>query len=97
MRLSLVVFFKGSWLERKLVLEDAAGGRSEVIRKERTASLPKPGSVGVAVSDLFPSGRVEIDGQRYNARSALGPIEHGASIRVEAHSDFSLIVEEVES
>ncbi|HKK18920.1 MAG TPA: NfeD family protein, partial [Opitutales bacterium] len=63
---------------------------------ERDASLPQPGSEGRAVSDLFPSGRVEIDGRRYEARSALGPIEHGSLIRVKARSDFGLVVEEVE-
>jgi len=90
-------FFKGSWFERLLVLEEAAGGSGQTIRAERESSLPKPGSEGVAVSDLFPSGRVEIDGQRYEARSTLGPIEHGSRIRVKAHNDFSVIVEEVVS
>lgn len=90
-------FFKGSWFERLLVLEDAAGGRGEEIRAEREPSLPQAGSEGTALSDLFPSGRVEIDGQRYEARSALGPIEHGSRIRVTARGDFSLVVEEVES
>ncbi|PXA05704.1 hypothetical protein DDZ13_02195 [Coraliomargarita sinensis] len=90
-------FFKGSFFERMLVLEDAAGGSSQEIREKRESSLPKPGSEGVAVSDLFPSGRVEVDGKRYEARSALGPIEHDSRIRVKAHNDFSLIVEEVES
>lgn len=89
--------FKGSWFERILVLEDAAGGSGSVVRAERESTLPKPGSEGTAVSDLFPSGRVEIDGQRYEARSALGPIEHGSRIRVKASSDFSLVVEEVAS
>ncbi|MFU8847409.1 MAG: NfeD family protein [Opitutales bacterium] len=89
-------FFKGSWFERLLVLENAAGGSSQAIRTERESTLPRPGSEGTAVSDLFPSGRVEIEGQRYEARSVLGPIEHGSRIRVKAHNDFSLIVEEVE-
>ena len=90
-------FFKGSWFERQLVLGDAAGGSSQTIRAERESSLPRPGSEGTAVSDLFPSGRVEIDGRRYEARSALGPIEHGSRVRVQAHNDFSLIVEEVDA
>lgn len=90
-------FFKGSVFERLLVLEEAAGGDSRMIRSERESSLPKPGGEGTAVSDLFPSGRVEIDGQRYEARSVLGPIENGSRIRVKSHNDFSLIVEEVES
>jgi membrane-bound serine protease (ClpP class) len=89
-------FFKGSVFERLLVLDKAAGGDSQAIRRERESSLPKPGSVGTAVTDLFPSGRVEIGGQRYEARSALGSIEHGSRIRVKRSSDFGLVVEEVE-
>lgn len=88
-------FFKGSWFERMLVLEQSAGGSGQSIRAVQETTLPQPGSEGTAVSDLFPSGRVEIGGQRYEARSALGPIEHGSRIRVKARSDFGLIVEEV--
>ncbi len=90
-------FFKGSWFARALVLEGSAGGSGQVIRAERESSQPQPGSEGIAVSDLYPSGRVEIDGQRYEARSALGPIDYGSRIRVKSSSDFSLVVEEVES
>lgn len=90
-------FFKGSVFERLLVLEDSAGGSGVAIREERASSLPQPGAEGVAVTDLFPSGRVEIGGKRYEARSALGPIENGSTIRVKKSSDFGLVVEEVES
>lgn len=88
---------KGSWFERQLVLEDAAGGRGVELRGARKSSMPQPGAEGVAVTDLFPSGRVEIDGQRYEARSGLSPIEHGRAVRVVAHNNFTLTVEEVES
>lgn len=90
-------FFKDSWFERLLVLDDAAGGSRKLVRAERESSQPQTGSEGTAVSDLFPSGRVEIEGQRYEARSALGPIEHGSRIRVKAHKDFGLVVEEVDA
>lgn len=86
-------FFPGSWMERKLVLADAAGGDSQTIREERESKLPPAGTKGVAVTDLFPSGRVEIDGQRYEARSALGTIDNGTAIRVKKSTDFSLVVE----
>ena len=86
-------FFPGSWMERRLVLAEAAGGDSRTLRAEREARFPPPGSTGLAITDLFPSGRVEIDGQRYEARSALGPIEHGTRIRVQKTADFGLVVE----
>jgi membrane-bound serine protease (ClpP class) len=89
--------FKGTWFERALVLEEAAGGRGSTLREERKRQLPQPGAEGVAVSDLFPSGRVEVDGQRYEARSGLGPIEHGRRIRVLAQNNFTLTVEAIDS
>ena len=39
--------FKGTWFERQLVLEDAAGGRGTTIREERKKSMPQPGAEGV--------------------------------------------------
>ena len=86
-------FFHGSWIERKLVLAEAAGGDSQTLRVERESHLPLPGSKGTAITDLFPSGRVEIDGRRYEARSALGTIDKGSPIRVQKAVDLSLIVE----
>jgi membrane-bound serine protease (ClpP class) len=86
-------FFKGSWIERRLVLEGAAGGHQGVTRTERVSSLPETGAEGIAITDLFPSGRVEVEGRRYEARSALGSIEHGSRIRVKTSSDFGLVVE----
>ena len=85
-------FFHGSWIERKLVLVEAAGGDSQTLRAERESRLPPSGSTGTAITDLFPSGRVEIDGHRYEARSALGTIDKGSPIRVQKAVDFSLIV-----
>lgn len=90
-------FFKGSIFERLLVLDDAVGGGAAVIQEERVASLPEPGAMGVAITDLFPTGRVEIEGQRYDARSALTQIENGSAIRVVKRGSFGLVVEEVGS
>lgn len=89
-------FFQGSWMERRLVLANAAGGDSEAIREERAAKMPQAGAVGVAVTDLFPAGRVELKGRRYEARCALGTISHGEAVRVVRASDFEIIVEALE-
>jgi membrane-bound serine protease (ClpP class) len=86
--------FPTSWMGRRLVLAESAGGDSQARRTERAASWPAVGSVGTAVTDLFPGGRVEIEGTRYDARAALGPIDHGSRIRVKRTADFGLIVEE---
>lgn len=86
--------FPTSWMGRRLVLAEAAGGSGETVRAERAAHWPAEGSTGTAVTDLFPSGRVEIKGQRYDARTALASIERGTRIRVKRAGDFGLVVEE---
>lgn len=51
------------------------------------------GRRGVAVTGLFPSGEVEIDGQRYQAKVGLGFVEARSPIVVTGHTDFGLTVE----
>lgn len=55
------------------------------------------GRRGVAVTALYPSGQVEIDGRRYEAKSALGMLGAGTPVVVVGHSDFGLTVDKVES
>jgi membrane-bound serine protease (ClpP class) len=55
------------------------------------------GAEGAAVTDLFPSGRVEIRGQRYEARLEVGFAPAGARVRVVRRTDFNLVVEVVGS
>ena len=86
-------FFPGSWLERSLVLSETVGRCGQSLRDYREDSLPRAGSTGVAVTDLFPGGQVEIEGKRYSALASLGAIDRGTKIRVERFADFNLIVE----
>ncbi len=86
-------FFPGSWMERKMVLAESVGGP---VKEDLLAALPETGSKGLAVTDLFPSGRVEIDGKRYEAQSALGAIDHGSAVQVVDVRNLTLIVEVVE-
>ena len=86
-------FLRGSWIERQLVLDSAAGGDSQTIRRERESKLPVPGSKGIVITPLHPGGQVEIKGQRYEARCVVGTIGRGESIRVVSSSDFGLVVE----
>ena len=86
---------KGSSIERKLVLQTAAGGNGPAIRQARESTLPKAGSEGIALTPLHPGGRIEIEGQRYEAHCSVGMVERGACIRVVSSSDFELIVEAV--
>jgi membrane-bound serine protease (ClpP class) len=51
------------------------------------------GRRGVAVTGLFPSGEVEVEGRRYQAKVDLGFVEANSAIVVTGHTDFGLTVE----
>lgn len=51
------------------------------------------GRRGVAVTGLFPSGEVELEGRRYPAKVAIGFIEASTPIVVTGATDFGLTVE----
>ncbi len=77
-----------------MVLESAIDGEHTVSQIER--SLPSLlGAKGLAVTALFPSGEIEIDGKRYDARSALGSVPQGSEVRVVSVGEFDLKVEAV--
>ena len=66
-------------------LESGIAGHSDVAS----------GSLGVTVSELYPTGYVIIDEQRLEARSKLGKIQKGEEIRVVEKDGLELIVERV--
>jgi membrane-bound serine protease (ClpP class) len=93
-----------TWVWNKLVLQTAVGdpprgpqhgatGANAPFAGGTPSGWPDVGAIGVAVSDLFPNGEVEIDSQRYQAKCRLGQIEHGTRIVVVGYQDFSLTVE----
>jgi len=51
------------------------------------------GMYGKTVSELFPSGQVEINGKRYEARAIHGRIEKGEKIKVIKTSSMDVVVE----
>ena len=55
------------------------------------------GKRGIAVTGLFPSGEVEVEGRRYQAKVDLGFVEAKAGIVVTGGSDFGLTVEKEET
>jgi len=96
-------FLPSKWLYGSIILGSvvgdpepvlAGGGRS--IDEGRGAGLPAVGARGVATTDLRPSGTVDIDGRRFQARLAIGTLERGAEIEVVEHRDFSLVVRGVQ-
>ena len=87
-------FFQGSVFERLLVLDRVVGPVDSAPVSGLKVSATLVGQLGHAVTDLYPSGRIDLAGERYDARSDLGPIAHGAKVRVVGKSDFGLIVVE---
>ncbi len=78
----------GRW--GKMVLETAVAGVPAAALESAPSLL---GQTGVAVTDLFPSGQIEIDGRRYDARLPVGTAGRGAPVRVTGGGEFELIVE----
>jgi membrane-bound serine protease (ClpP class) len=51
------------------------------------------GRVAIAATGLYPSGQVEIDGRRYEARLEVGAAPAGTRVVVRRKTDFGLIVD----
>ena len=82
----------GMW--GRMVLESAIGGETTLSSTARSEpSLI--GAQGHAVTALYPSGQIEIGGQRYDARLTLGTAEPGTAVRVTGKTEFELKVEAV--
>ncbi len=94
----LLRFLPRTWFWDKLVLSAAIGATAQgaVLSPSAApvvASDPMLGRSGVAVTAMFPSGEVEIDGRRYQARHDLGYLPEGTPVVVTGRTDFGLLVE----
>ncbi len=83
----------------QLVLQKSVGTMDPVVSAGGVSSnqdleLPPPGTVGQSVTDLFPSGEIEIEGKRYQARVKIGSIGRGHNVVVTGNEHFALVVEE---
>ncbi len=97
--LLLARFIPKSILWDRMVLRDAIAGMStgELESEPSTDSSSLIGSVGRAATDLMPSGEIEVDGRRLEARLSFGSAKHGTEVRIVAKSSFGYVVEVVES
>lgn len=76
---------------RSLVLnaiEDKDEGYVSIDSKQATLT----GKTGIAVTILRPSGKVEVEGEIYDAKSEIGYIEKGENIKVIRHEATQLYV-----
>lgn len=92
---ALARFLPRGWIWDRLVLAAAIDGSSqaEPTAPGHAGEGGLVGRQGVAATALRPGGQIEIDGQRYEARVALGFAEAGDIVVVRRQSGFELIVE----
>ncbi len=91
--LALLRFLPKSMVWNRLVLAEAVEGTS-LSGDATRADRPGAGATGVALTDLFPTGEIEIDGKSYEARAEVGSIVKGTPVRILRAETFSYVVEE---
>lgn len=96
---ALLRFLPRGWAWDRLVVQATSGGTAQVAgvapeAADQLASLI--GRRGVAATALRPGGQVDIDGQRYEAKVAVGAVDPGTPIVVTGSSDFALTVEKAQ-
>lgn len=89
----LLRFMPKGGLWGAMVLESAIGGES-TLSSEARSEPSLIGATGHAVTALFPSGEIEINGTRYDARINLSTVPPGTPVRVISVGEFELKVEE---
>jgi membrane-bound serine protease (ClpP class) len=87
-------FLPTGWIWSRLAVSGSVQGTGQAPAVEETLQA-LTGREGVAATDLFPSGQVEIDGRRHEARMEVGYTKAGTRVRVVRHMEFGLIVEEI--
>lgn len=88
-------FLPKGWFWDKMILQTVAAPQARATAAKVASAQSMIGLRGVAATDLFPSGQVEINGQRYEAKVAVGAIDAGEEIVVVAKEDFDLLVRPV--
>ena len=88
----LLRFLPRGWFWDRMILTAAiTSSTSQITTSESQPTLI--GRTGVAVTPLYPSGHIEIDGRHYEAKLAMGSAEIGSAVVVTAQTEFGMIVE----
>ncbi len=93
---ALAKFIPQGWFFSRLAVAAPIAGSAQTAGAGPAlgAAAARPaGRRGVAATDLFPSGQVEIDGRRFEARTEVGALAAGTRIVVRRKTDFGLIVD----
>jgi membrane-bound serine protease (ClpP class) len=94
----LARYLPKGWIWDRMVLQTAAVAAAQVAGAAPEAGAAAlVGARGVVVTGLFPSGQIEIDGRRFEAKLEVGSAPVGTMVVVKRASDFNLVVEIVAS
>lgn len=94
---ALARFLPRGWFWDRMVLQASINADSQGAATGSGEAVSLVGRRGVTATALMPSGQIEIDGRRFEARVAVGMIEAGAAVVVVKRGDFGLVVERAEA
>ena len=94
--MALARFLPKSVFWDRMILAGSVEGASQGLGSMKS-ERPVAGAEGIAVSDLFPTGEIEIGGQRFEARVEVGSVSKGSRIRVLRSDVFGYFIEEVKA
>ena len=86
--------FKGSFIERSIVLSSALQSNSNKEVAADTEQLELIGKQGRSITRLNPTGFIEIEGKQYEAHAEVNYIEKGKSVLVCSMDNFKINVKE---
>jgi membrane-bound serine protease (ClpP class) len=95
--LAFARFIPKGWFLSRIAVAGAVEGSAQLAgtAPEFGASAGSlVGRTGVAATGLYPSGQVEVEGRRYEARLEVGSAQPGTRVVVRRKTDFGLIVEQ---
>jgi membrane-bound serine protease (ClpP class) len=97
--LALARFIPKGWFFSRLAVARPVDGSAQVAGVAPEIGSAASGLIGrtaTAATGLYPSGQVEIDGRRYEARLEVGAAPPGTRVVVRRKTDFGLVVDRVE-
>ena len=86
--------FKGSFIERSIVLSSALQSNSNKAEEPISDQRELIGKQGRSITRLNPSGVIEIEGKQYEAHAEINYIEKGKSVLVCSMDNFKINVKE---
>ena len=87
--------FKGSFIERSIVLSSALQSNLNKEVAADTEQVELIGKQGRSITRLNPTGFIEIEGKQYEAHAEINYIEKGKSVLVCSMDNFKINVKEL--